>query len=132
MLSYFYNPHKGNIKQHLPNISKGLDELISKCDNIVIIGDLNSEMSKPSLDECIQTYNLKSIINKPTCSKNPKNPSFIDRRLTNEQEGFLTTKNVDFHKMVVSLFKISFKKQKPKSHFVTINVLIMKNSEKVS
>ena len=131
MLSYFYNPHKGNIKQHLPNISKGLDKLISKYDNIVIIGDLNSEMSKP-LDECIQTYNLKSIINKPTCSKNPKNPSFIDRRLTNKQERFLKSKSVDFHKMVVSLFKIGFKKQKPKSHIVTINVLIMKNSEKVS
>ena len=34
LLSYFYNPHKGNIKQHLSTISKGLDELNSKCDNV--------------------------------------------------------------------------------------------------
>ena len=26
LLSYSYNPHKGNTKQHLSNISKGLDE----------------------------------------------------------------------------------------------------------
>ena len=37
--SYSYNPHKGNRKQHLSNISKGLDELNSKYDNILIIGD---------------------------------------------------------------------------------------------
>ena len=29
LLSYFYNTHKGNTKQHLSNISKGLDELNS-------------------------------------------------------------------------------------------------------
>ena len=37
---YSYNPHKGNTKYHLSNISKGLDELNSKYDNILIIGDL--------------------------------------------------------------------------------------------
>ena len=72
LLSYSYNPHKGNTKEHLSNISKGLDELNSKYDNILIIGNLNSEMSKPSLDEFCQTYNLETIVNKPTCFKNPK------------------------------------------------------------
>ena len=32
LLSYFYNSHKGNTKQYLSNISKGLDELNSKHD----------------------------------------------------------------------------------------------------
>ena len=119
LLSYSYNPHKGNTKQHLSNISKGLDELNSKYDNILIIGDLNTEMSEPSLNEFCQTYNLESIVNKPTCFKNPKNPSCIDLMLTNKQERFLKAKTVetglsDFHKMVVSVFKTSFKKQKPK------------------
>ena len=122
LLSYSYNPHRGNTKQHLSNISIGLDELKSKYDNILIKGDLNSEMSKPSLDEFCQTYNLESIVNKPTCFKNPKNPSCIDLALTNKQERLLKAKTVetglsDFHKMVVSVFKSSFKKQKP-----TINV----------
>ena len=89
LLSYSYNPQKGNIKQHLSNISKGLHELNSKY-NILIIGDLNSEMSEPSLDEFCQTYNLVSIVNKPTYFKNPKNPSCIDLMLTNKQERFLS------------------------------------------
>ena len=116
LLSYSYNLHKGNIKQHLSNISKGLDELNSKYDNILIIGDLNSEMSEPSLDEFCQTYNLVSIVNKPTCFKTPKNPSCIDLMLTNKQERFLKAKTIetglsDFHKIVVSVFKTSFKKE---------------------
>ena len=119
LLSYSYNPHKGNSKQHLSNISKGLDELNSKYDNILIIGDLDIEMSEPSLNEFCQTYNLESIVNKPTCFKNSMNPSCIDLMLTNKQERFLKAKTFetglsDFRKMVVSVFKTSFKKQKPK------------------
>ena len=103
LFRYSYNPHKLN----------------SKYDNILIIGDLNTEMSEPSLNEFCQTYNLESIVNKPTCFKNPKNPSCIDLILTNKQERFLKAKTVetrlsDFHKMVVSAFKTSFKKQKQK------------------
>ena len=118
-LSYSYNPHKGNTKQYLSNVSKGLDELNSKYDNILIIGDLNTEMSETSLNEFCQTYNLESIVNKPVCFKNPKNRSCFDLMLTNEQERFLKAKTVetglpDFHKMVLSVFKTYFKRQKPK------------------
>ena len=49
------------INQHLSNISKGLNELNSKHDNRLIIGDLNSEMSKRSLDEFSQKYDLQNI-----------------------------------------------------------------------
>ena len=49
-------------------------------------------MSEPSLDEFCQTYNLESIINKPTCFKNPKNSSCIDLVLTKKQERFLKAK----------------------------------------
>ena len=37
--------------------------------------NLNSEINEPSLDEFCPTYYLESNINKPTCFKNPKNPS---------------------------------------------------------
>ena len=118
-LSYSYNPRKGNTKQHLSNVSKDLDELNSKYDNVLIIGDLNSEMSEHSLDEFCQNYNLESTVNKPTCFKNPKNPSCIDPLLNNKQKRSLKAKTIEtglsnFHKMVVSVFKRSFKKQKPK------------------
>ena len=84
LLSYSFNPHKGNTKQHLSNICKGLDKLNSKYDNTLIIGNLNTEMGESSLNEFCQTYNLESIVNKPTCLKNPKNPSCIDLMLTNK------------------------------------------------
>ena len=95
LLSYSDNLHKANTKQHLSNISKGLEELNSKYNNILIIGDLNTKMSEPSLNEFCQTYNLESIINKPTCFKNPKNPSCIHLMLTNKQERFLKAKSVE-------------------------------------
>ena len=47
LLSYSHNPHKRNTKQHLSNISKSLN---SEYDNILVIGDLNTEMSQPSLN----------------------------------------------------------------------------------
>ena len=76
-------------------------------------------MGEPSLDEFCHTHNLKSIINKPTCFKNCKNPSCIDLVLTNKQERFIKAKifetgQYDFHKMMFFVFKTSFKNQKPK------------------
>ena len=76
-------------------------------------------MSELSLNKFCQTYNLEIIVNKATCFKNPKNPSCIDLMLTNKPERFLKAKTVEtglseFHKMVASVFKTSFKKQKPK------------------
>ena len=75
-------------------------------------------MSETSLDEFCQTYNLGNIINKPTCFKNTKNPSCIELVLTNKPESFLKAKTVetglsDFHKIVASVLKTSFKKQRP-------------------
>ena len=76
-------------------------------------------MSEPSFNEFCQTNNLESIVNKPTCLKNPKNPLRIDLMLTNKQERSLKIKTVEtgpsnFHKMVASVFKTSFKEQKPR------------------
>ena len=51
LLSYSYNSHSGNTKQHLSNMNKGFDELDSKYDNKIIVDDLNSEISEPFLDE---------------------------------------------------------------------------------
>ena len=60
--------------------------------------------------------NLENIVNKPICFKNPKNTSCIDLVLTNKKEKPKTVETglSDFHKMVVSVFKTNFKKQKPK------------------
>ena len=47
-----------------------------------------------SLDQFCQTCNLESIVNKPTCLKNPKVSSCAGLVLTNKQERFSTAKTV--------------------------------------
>ena len=57
--------------------------------------------------------------NKLTCFKNPDNPSCIDLILTNcsrsiQNSGVIETGLSDFHKLVVTVMKTTFKKSKPK------------------
>ena len=56
---------------------------------MLIKNDLNIKMSEPSFDEFCQINNLKTIAYKPSCFKNPKNPSSNDLLLTSKQERFL-------------------------------------------
>ena len=85
-----YNPHKSMIKSNLDSISMQFDELHKKYENILIIGDFNSEFSEEAMNEfcCLYNlktlihsrhalktlYNLKTLIHKPTCFKNPLQP----------------------------------------------------------
>ena len=55
----------------------------------------------------------------PTCNKNPDNPSCIDLFLTNRPRTFQCTSTLetgisDFHKLVVTVLKTFYKKQRPK------------------
>ena len=63
--------------------------------------------------------NLKSLNKEWTCFKSPKNPSFIDLFLTNRSKYFQNTSTIEtgisgFHKLVVPVLKMFYKKQKPK------------------
>ena len=77
-----YNPHKSNISNHLHHLGKGLDNYIGNYDNILLLGDFNSEFSEPCLNDFCDIYNLKNLVKKPTCFKNPDNHSSIDLFLT--------------------------------------------------
>ena len=51
-------------------------------------------------------YNLKNLINMPTCFKNLSNPSCIDLMLTNHPRSFQNSLSIDpgvsdFHRMTV-------------------------------
>ena len=88
-------------------------------DNLLILGDLNSELEETCLNDFFNVNNLKSLNKKPTCFKNPENPSCIDLFLTNRQKSFQNTSTIetgisDFHKLVVTVLKMYYKKQKPK------------------
>ena len=55
----------------------------------------------------------------PTCYKNPDNPSCIDLFLTNRPGTFQCTTTIetgisDFHKLLVTVLKTFYKKQRPK------------------
>ena len=114
-----YNPHKSNISNHLHHLGKGLDNYIGNYDNILLLGDFNSEFSEPCLNDFCDIYNLKNLVKEPTCYKNPGNPSCIDLFLTNRPRTFQCTATVetgisDFHKLVVTVLKTFYKKQRPK------------------
>ena len=114
-----YNPHKSNISNHLHHLSKGLDNYIGNYDNILLSGDFNSEFSEPCLNNFCDIYNLKNLLKEPTCFKNPDNPSCVDLFLTNRPRTFQCTTTIetgisDFHKLVVTVLKTFYKKQRPK------------------
>ena len=119
LLCCSYNPHKNNISNHMHHLNKGLDVYLKNYDNLLILGDLNSELEETCLNDFCNVNNLKSLNKKPTCFKNPENPSCIDLFLTNRQKSFQNTSTIetgisDFHKLVVTVLKMYCKKQKPK------------------
>ena len=71
------------------------------------------------ISDFITQHNLKNIVKYPTCFKNVENPTCIDLFLTNFPNSFQSTKTLstglfDFHKMVLTVLKCKFAKQKPK------------------
>ena len=117
LLGCSYNPHKNNISNHLQHLNKGLDVYLRSYDNILIMGDLNSGVTENCLNGFCNANSLKTINRGPTCFKNL---SCIDLFLTNRQQCFQQTCAIemalsDFRKMVVTVMKTHYKKQKAKT-----------------
>ena len=105
-----YIPYKRNISTFLKDIEKSLNKYLSKYDNIILLGDFNSEKNENAITEFGEIYNLENLVNKPTCFKNPINPSCIDLILTNWKDSFqktiiLETGTSDHHNMIVTTLK---------------------------
>ena len=69
------------------------------------------------IDFC-NLFTLKNLIKEPTCYKNSNNPSCIDLILTNKPYSFQNSSTMetglsDFHKLIVTVLKTSYKKQPP-------------------
>ena len=71
-------------------IGKNPDVLTSKYDNIILMGDFNTEPADTAVSDFCEIYILKNIIRvfKKTCFKNPNNPSSIDLIITNRPKSF--------------------------------------------
>ena len=119
LLSCSYNPKISQISSHLSELSKNTDIYLTKYDQLLFIGDFNAGIEDASMKNFCSSYNLRSMINKATCFKNPDKPSCIDLILTNCSRSFqnscaIETGLSDFDKLVVTVLKTAYKKSKPK------------------
>ena len=114
-----YNPNKKNISNHLKRLTNSLDLYSAKYENIILIGDFNVSPEDSHMEKFCEFYGLKNLIKVPTCHKNPQNLSCNDLILTNsalssQSSGVIETGLSDFHKMIVTVIKITFQKLDPK------------------
>ena len=105
-ISCSYNSHKRSIGKHLDIISKSLDTLSTKYENIVLLDDFNACVDDEASQTFCKFYYFHNLIKQPTCSKNPDNPSWINLILTNnprsfQTKGLIETGLSDFHKMTL-------------------------------
>ena len=56
-----YNPHESNISNYLYHLGKRIRTFIENDDNILHLGDFNSEFPKPYLNDFCDIYNLKTL-----------------------------------------------------------------------
>ena len=78
LLSCSYNPKRSQISSHLSELSRNTDIYLTKYDQLLFIGDFNAGVEDASMKNFCSSYNLRSMINKPTCFENPDKPSCID------------------------------------------------------
>ena len=50
-----YNPQKKNIKNFLNNVSKELDRFLPMYENLLLLGDFNSEMNEEDMKDFCET-----------------------------------------------------------------------------
>ena len=79
------------------------------------MGDFNSEISEALMNSFGKLYNLKCLVQEPTCYKNPECPSCIDFFLSNCENHFLKTEILktglfDFHKLIITATTLKFEK----------------------
>ena len=113
-----YNPHRENISYFLKHMGMGMDKLLCKYENLLLLGDWNCSVNEKEMKEFCDTYNLENLIKGPTCFKSVNNPSSIDIMLTNKKLSFQNSLVVetglsDFHRMTISVLKRYFKKKDP-------------------
>ena len=111
-----YNRHKSNLKPFAPFEQKSR-QLYGNYDNILLLGDFNSEFSEPCLNDFCYIYNLKNLVKVPACFQNLEEPSCIDLFLTDRTRTFQCTTTIgisNFLKLVFTVLKSFCRKQRPK------------------
>ena len=66
------------IGEHLKILSKNLHLPSSKYERFAFVGDFNLGIENEAMKDFCNLYRITSLNNRPTCYKNPANPSCID------------------------------------------------------
>ena len=104
---------------HLAELSKSTDLYLTKYDQLLFLGDFNAVVEDSSLKNFCSSYNLTSMINRPTYFKTPEKPSCMDLILTKCLTSLpnfcaIDTGLSDFHKLVATVMKTTYKKSQLK------------------
>ena len=113
-----YHPPSQSDQYHFDNIDKALD-VYCQYEKVVLVGDFNAQIKEEGFGDFLFQHELKRVNVKPSCYKNPDNPSCADFILTKRPLIFYKSNCVftglsDCHKLVMSVFKTTFSKSKPK------------------
>ena len=117
LLISIYRPETYKKNEFIEALSKLIDTY-SDYENLIIVGDFNMEAKDAIMQQLILSYDLYSIIKKPTCLKN-KNGRCIDLILTNKKYSFMNSLALenaesDHHAMIYSMLKLTYVKVPPK------------------
>ena len=126
-----YNPKKECMPNFLNQIGKELDKCIGNYDNMLLVGDFNSEMEEENMTDFCDIYNLQNLIKYPTCFKSVQNPTSINMNLTNRCVCFQNTCTIqtgisDHQKMIITVLKTFFTKSELNQSLHSSNKLNMK------
>ena len=113
-----YHPPSQSDQYYFDNICKALD-VSCQYEKIMLVRDFNAQIGEKCFDDFLFQQELRSVNDKPTYYKNPDKPSCNDFILTKSPLSFhksdcLFTGLSDYHKLVLSVFKTTFSKSKPK------------------
>ena len=89
-------------------------------DKFLLAGDFSKKDDETLLDDFLNEFKAKNLVKENTCFNNIDNPSCIDLYITNAPLSFQNSTTVstglsDFHKMIVTVIKTTFPKEKPQT-----------------
>ena len=101
LINCSYNPHCSNIGKHIDIMSRSVDTLSTKYENIVLLTPCDDDDDDDDDDDFddfddvalltfCKSYFLHNLIKQATCFKNHENPSCIDLILTNKPHSVQT------------------------------------------
>ena len=119
MFCFSYNPSRSNIDFHLEHLNRNLALYSSRYHNFMVTGDFDVGANNSAMSVFSDSYYLKNFMKESTCYKNPNISSCINLMLTNKARSFkhscvIQTGLSDFHKMVVTVKKATFKNLQPR------------------